>query len=648
VFAIGLGAFWPLAAQDKPLVVNIYPPSAVQNKPETEEGSTPTAYSKEAIVFEKVATSIREESDGTGTLQTTARVRIQADAGVKAMAVLQFTYTASNQQLDIAYVRVTKPDGTVVVTPDYNVQDLPADVTRTAPMYSDIHQKHVAVKGLGVGDTLEYQTKLTTLKPEVPGHFWFEYSFQKDLIILDEQIEIDIPADKQVTVASAAGDPQPTMSTAAGRKLYHWSSSNLARQDPNAPPKSLKHVKPSIQVTTFTSWEQVGAWYQSLQHDSVTVTPAIKAKVDTLTQGLTSDEDKTRAIFNDVALNIHYVGLEFGIGRYQPHAADDVLSNEYGDCKDKHTLLAAELKAVGIEAWPVLISTNRELDPGLPSPAQFNHVISLVSVDGKLLWMDSTEEVAPIGQLTSSLRDKQALAIPAGKPAYLEHTPAELSSPKSIHFSANGELTAKGLFTAHIAEVANGDTGAIFRLAFRRTPQSQWKDLLERIAHSQSFAGEVSNPTVSDVEKIADPFNFSFDYSREKFFQWDDHDNSHWIGPPMPPLGAELPPGAKTPKPADEPDLSGVGETIFRSKIQLPDGWTMSPPKDVDLIEDWAEYRSSYTFYGGSFAAERRLIVKKSKVPLDQWDKYLAFRRAMYEDWSHQVLISPRTRRPSM
>ena len=223
-----------------------------------------------------------------------------------------------------------------------------------------------------------------------------------------------------------------------------------------------------------------------------------------------------------------------------------------------------------------------------------------------------------------------------------------MSSPKSIHFSAKGELTVKGLFTAHIAEAANGDTGAILRLAFRRTPQSQWKDLLERIAHSQSFAGEVSNPTVSDVEKIADPFNFSFDYSREKFFQWDDHDNSHWIGPPMPPLGAELPPGAKTPKPADEPDLSGVGETIFRSKIQLPDGWTMSPPKDVDLIEDWAEYRSSYTFYGGSFAAERRLIVKKSKVPLDQWDKYLAFRRAMYEDWSHQVLISPRARRPSM
>ena len=122
-----------------------------------------------------------------------------------------------------------------------------------------------------------------------------------------------------------------------------------------------------------------------------------------------------RAIFNDVALNIHYIGLEFGIGRYQPHAADDVLSNEYGDCKDKHTLLAALLKAEGIEAWPVLISSSRELDARRPSPAQFDHVITLVPLHGKMLWMDSTEEVAPVGSLIGTLRDKQALAIPVGK-----------------------------------------------------------------------------------------------------------------------------------------------------------------------------------------------------------------------------------------
>src|ERR1019366_9262581 len=275
---IGSCTLSPIAAQDKP-------PSS---KPAI--STTPTTpaspdISKEALVFDKITTRVREESDGTGSRETTARIRILADAGVKEMAVLAFTYTASNQQVDIGYVRVLKPDGSVVTTPDYNVQDMPADVSREAPMYSDIHQKHVAVKGLGVGVTLEYQMTLRTLKPDVPGHFWLEYTFEKDQIVLDEQLDLDVPADKSVTVANA--NVQPGVTASAGRELYHWSSSNLARPDPDAPPKSTKHWKPSVQVTTFTSWQQVGDWYASLQKEPLAVTPAIQARASLLTRGLT-------------------------------------------------------------------------------------------------------------------------------------------------------------------------------------------------------------------------------------------------------------------------------------------------------------------------------------------------------------------------
>jgi hypothetical protein len=579
------------------------------------------------------------EADGTGTRESTTRVHVLADSGVKQMAVLTFTYTASNQQVEIGYVRVIKPDGSVVVTPDYNVQDMPADVTRQAPMYSDIHQKHVTVKGLGVGDILETQITYRTLKPEVPGQFWMEYSFEKNLIILDEQLDLDLPADKAVTVASA--DLQPTITTANGRKLYHWASSNLARPDPDAPPKSTKHWKPSVQVTTFASWEQVGEWYRSLLKEPLAVTPAIQAKAMALTAGLTTDEDKLRAIFNDVALHIHYVGLDFGIGRYQPHPADDVLSNEYGDCKDKHTLLAAELKAAGIEAWPVLISSSRELDSAVPSPAQFDHVITLVPLGGKLLWMDSTEEVAPVGVLMSTLRDKQALAIPGDKPAYLERTAAELPFAQSTRFQSDGKLSDQGLFTGHIAQNYHGDAELILRVLLRQVPQSQWKVAMQGYSNGLGLGGEVSNPQISEIEQTNKPLEFSYDYTREKYHQWSDHDTSHWIDPPLPGMGGELAPGVKEKKPADEPDLGARGETVYLSTMQLPAGWSMTPPDKIDLKEDWLEYHAKYSFKNGNFTTERRLIVKKTKVPLDDWEKYLAFRRGMFEDWNHQVLISP-------
>ncbi len=52
------------------------------------------------------------------------------------------------------------------------------------------------------------------------------------------------------------------------------------------------------------------------------------------------------------------IGIAFGIGRYQPHAADDVLTNNYGDCKDKQTLLASLLQASGITLYPALVNSS--------------------------------------------------------------------------------------------------------------------------------------------------------------------------------------------------------------------------------------------------------------------------------------------------
>ena len=86
-----------------------------------------------------------------------------------------------------------------------------------------------------------------------------------------------------------------------------------------------------------------------------------------------------------------------GIGRYQPHSATDVLSNDFGDCKDKHTLFAALLAAENIKAMPVLINSSAKIDPDVPSPAQFDHVITALPQGNGYQFLDTTPEVAPYG-----------------------------------------------------------------------------------------------------------------------------------------------------------------------------------------------------------------------------------------------------------
>ena len=298
-------------------------------------------------------------------------------------------------------------------------------------MYSDIHEKHVTVKALGVGDVPNL-VRYRTIKPEVPGHFWYEDTFTKAYIVKDEEVEIAVPKDKYVKVASS--DVQPAIKEDATHKIYSWKTSNLDLKERETLMKKTEAPKPSVQVTTFHTWEEVGSWYRDLQRSQVVVTPQIQAKVAELTKGLTTDDDKIHAIYKFVSTQIHYVSLSFGIGRYQPHPAEDVFENEYGDCKDKHTLLATMLQAAGIEAWPVLIHATQKLDPDVPSPGQFNHLISVLPRGKEFLWLDTTPEVAPAGLLLANLRDKQALVMPNTGPASVMTTPRSAAVSGFDHF----------------------------------------------------------------------------------------------------------------------------------------------------------------------------------------------------------------------
>jgi hypothetical protein len=428
--------------------------------------------SKEAVVVERYVTHAVYQADGSGTREVAAVIRVQSEAGVQSLAVLRFAYNTVNDAADIDYVRVRKPDGKIIATPDANIQDMPADVTRVAPVYSSIHEKHVTVKALGVGDVLEYQVRFRTAKPQIAGQFWYEHTFLQGNVVQDEELEISVPKDKYVKVSRPQLAPQ--VKEDGARRIYKWKSVNLQREDSaeQAPKREGHH--PSVQVTTFGSWEEVGRWYGDLQRPQLKVTPEIRAKASEITKGLTGDENKMHALYDFVSTQVHYVSLSFGVGSYQPHAADEVLGNQYGDCKDKHTLLAALMKAAGYDAWPALINSSRKIDADLPSPGQFDHVITLARLGPEAIWLDTTAEVAPFGLLISVLRDKQVLVIPAEEPALLMKTPEAPRFAASSTFTADGKLTGDGTLAAHMERSSRGDEEVMLRAAFRRVPPAQW------------------------------------------------------------------------------------------------------------------------------------------------------------------------------
>jgi tetratricopeptide (TPR) repeat protein/transglutaminase-like putative cysteine protease len=596
--------------------------------------------SQEAFVIERVFSRARYEADGTGRTETHIRVRVQSEAGVQRLGELTFGYNSANQKLDVDFVRVHKADGTLVTAGPEAVKDLNAAFTREAPMYTDFRQKIITVPGLRPGETLEYKYTTATDPPLAPGNFWLEYNFEKNAIVLDERLEVDVPRSVELKLKTHPG-LDPRITEAGGRRTYVWTSTNLQRPSEVEDRKQKKEKPPegpAIQISSFKSWQEIGRWYAELEKDRVQPTAEVKARAEELLAGKTTPLEKTRAVYDFVARNFRYVSLSFGIGRIQPHAAAEVLSNQYGDCKDKHTLLASLLTAAGLRAEPVLISTGRRLDIDLPSPSQFDHVISRVEAGGETLWMDTTPEVAPFRMLSANLRGKKALLASATRSEIVE-TPPDPPFNSRQDVTIEGKVSDLGKLSATVRCLMRGDAELLLRLAFRRTPRAQWKQLAQYIANSDGFRGEVSDVMASDPSATSDPFTLEYKVEVPNFLKW--ASKSSEVDLPMPSIG--LPPAGSEDDSEEKIELGSPLDVALRLTLELPEKYKGRAPVAISVSRDYAEYRSSYKLAGRTLTAERIVHFRLRDLPASRRGDYNSFLRAVRNDENQNFHVESTT-----
>ena len=612
-----------------------YRGSAATGQPYVADDKAPD-YSKEAFVIERLVDKAVFENDGTYFTEETARIKIQSQAALQAFGILRASYASATSTADIAYVRVIKPDGRVVETPAENILDMPTEITREAPFYSDLKEKHVAVKGLEIGDALEFQYRISVKTPLDPGQFWFAFDFFNTGICLQQKLEISVPRGRSVKVESAK--VQPTTAEQGPYRVYTWTTSNLqsaaTKKDSN-PPESDAPKRSSVQLTTFQSWDEVGQWFKSLAAPRAVPTPQIREKADEITRNAKTEQEKSQAIYNYVSTKFRYIGISLGIGRYQPHAAADVLSNDYGDCKDKHTLLAALLAAENIKAFPALISSTAKFDPDLPSPGQFDHVITAVQQGDGFLFLDTTTEVGPYGYLVQALRDKQALVIPDNAPAKLVRTPKDTPFKSVFTFQSDGSLSDLGTFESKVRITTRSDYEVLYRLAFRRAGEAQWNDVMQQISNNLGFSGTVSDVTITPPDATATPFEINYTYIRKTFGDWD----NRRIIAPLP--FVFLPP---VPDDADKKlkplKLGQPTEYVLTGSMKLPPNSDPSDREAINLQEPFAEYRSKFTVENGVIRFDRRVLTKTEEVPVAQFDAYTRFTKIANDDYATFIALN--------
>jgi len=519
---------------------------------------------QEAAIYERILNRARYENDGTGVEETEAVIRIQSQAGVEEFGQMVFGYSSATEKLDVEYVRVRKPDGRVVVTPESTAQDFAPDILKEAPMYSDYRQRHISVASLQPGDTLEYRTVTHIVTPLAAGNFWYEHSFPKGVFVHEDRLEIDVPKSREVKLKTPKRAPE--IQEKGDRRVYTWVVKDIEpERDEDEDRDAEEETGPDVQLTTFTDWKQVAQWYAKLQGERMRVDDSVRKKAAELTKGADTPAEKARRLYDFVARNVRYVSISLGVGRYQPHAASDVLENGYGDCKDKHTLFAALLKVEGIPSYPVLIHSSRKLDVDVPSPAQFDHVITLARVGQSLTWLDTTPEVTPYGLILYQLRNKQAVVASEDAEGGLQRTPADSPVKTFVRFVLDGKFSEFGALDATLEFTAQGDRDWPMRAGFRRVPQAKWQDFVKVLSANWGLPGDVDNVQLDPIEDTSKPFHLKYHLHQDGYFQVPSANVSFR---PIPPLGV---PAVRASEKSTEPINIGLASEVdYRVRLQFP------------------------------------------------------------------------------
>ncbi|MBW8779226.1 MAG: DUF3857 domain-containing protein [Burkholderiales bacterium] len=266
---------------------------------------------------------------------------------------------------------------------------------------------------LRAGDRVEWSATVIGDNPVFGGRFVdTEWNAYGNAPIGTWRLRVVAPAARDIHVR--VGDPATTTVTTRvhdGLRETQFKRTAIAQlaADDRLPP--AEYLKWQVELSEFADWKEVADWAARLFARAMQSSPAVDAQVAELKAKSHDRESLLRATLDFVQRDIRYFGTEGGTDSHQPAAADTVLRQRFGDCKDKVALLAELLTRMGFEATPVIVSAQYQDASArrLPGPLAFDHAIVRVMVDGKPVFLDATRAYQ-----TGRVQSREALDLGVG------------------------------------------------------------------------------------------------------------------------------------------------------------------------------------------------------------------------------------------
>ncbi len=310
----------------------------------------------------------------------------------------------------------------------------------------------------GAVSHLEYETN------HKEPHLLGPHYFSRGVPTVSNELRISFPKNiriKYVLRGLESGKIRFTEESRRTETTYIFTAKDLAAEQPYPDAPSNAYWATHVVFYIEKYQHQTGEWvnflsstddlyrlnYSFIKAINRDTGNELKQIVDSLTKGVSGDEEKARRIYSWVQNNIKYVAFEEGMEGFIPRDANLVCSRRFGDCKDMSSILTVMLRHAGLKAYYTWIGT-RSLPytyTEIPTPIVDNHMICTVRLNEEFIFLDGTDATCVFGIPSEHIQNKEALVSFDEKSYKILQVPCVDKSKNLMVDSTVLELTDKGL-----------------------------------------------------------------------------------------------------------------------------------------------------------------------------------------------------------
>ena len=589
---------------------------------------------------------VRYEADGRGirTYRQVTQV-ITPDAAAR-LAEHAFSYSPGHQRLTVNWIRVVRPDGTVVSDTPSHVQDADVPATMGDPVYTDEKVRRYSLSGVAPGTIVDWSYTIEELKPALPGDFLLTWSVQNPRLTLRSRYIADLPAGLHPHLLEYNLNFKSRTTTVGGRRITTWATRDVPYVEPEEFASDSNGVYMTITLAGPITWEAIGRWYAGLAADRTVVTPAVMEKASSVVADARTADDTLAALQRWVAQDIRYVSIALGRGGYQPRSPADVLSTGYGDCKDKATLFIAVADKLGFQAYPVLLNAGGDVERTLPAVAQFDHAIAAVERPQGRRYVDLTSALTPYGELPPGDQGQFALVVRPDGHSEQVVLPESAPAANLASTGMTGSLAPDGHLSVSVEEMVRGSRQYAFRQLFSRpVDESHRADLARAIGARLYPDAEVDSLQLFDGRNLAVEPRVSFRLSHALAARPAGAGHTMILTLPLPSMrfladaAARLEAHPLRLFPLDAAKVVGPIAGRTEITVTLPAGWRAQLPPPVEANGKWGHYASRYTQEGQTLHVIRTLEGTRGVYPPSAIRDLEAWLRAVAADDVPYIVI---------